>query len=106
MKVLFLQRHGFRAIIGADEEQFCFVEFYPNSPHFSADIGKTKQLEQKLSTWTKDEDWEVPSLHNFEAWKNEVERYLEKKPKYWDLVSQTFFFAGLSTTEATGALSD
>jgi len=106
MQVFFLQRHGFRAIACADKERYCFVEFYPNSPHFSSDFGETMHLEHWLKGWTKDENWELPCFSKFEAWKKEIEERLEKKPEHWNLMSQTLFIAGLSANEVVGTLSD
>lgn len=116
MQVFMLEKHGFRAIACANETHFYRVEFYPNSPHFTWE----KEAISELANWLKDQektDWDIPELMNFPSWKQKVEDEIESLswegqmeereinlPEYWDLLSQVFFLAGLSTNEAVGAL--
>lgn len=100
-----LEKHGFRAIACANETHFCWVEFYPNSPHFTADEADINFLETWLQGWEKNENgFEIPSPQNFLSWKQEIEDQVGKPPEHWQLLSQTFFFAGLSVNEAVGVL--
>jgi hypothetical protein len=118
MRVFTLQRHGFRAIACANETHYCWVEFYPHSPHFTWDKEAIAELDNWLKDWEKTNQ-EIPNLSEFCNWKQDVEKRVEelswmeeseieeiKIPEHWELLSQTFFLAGLSINETVGTLND
>lgn len=105
MKVFMLQKRGFRAIACANKAHFCWVEFYPNSPHFSADEADINFIDTWLQGWEKSENgFDIPSPQGFLPWKQEIEDRVRYLPERWQLLSQAFFFAGLSSNEAVGVL--
>jgi hypothetical protein len=107
MQVFLLQQYGFRVIACADKTHYCWVEFYPNSPHFTFDTAKLGQLESWLKDWEDfdEKSWEISSVEKFPIWQQEVEDQVNKLPAQWSLISQTLFLAGLSAKEAIEALN-
>ena len=106
MQVFMLQKHGFRAIACANETYCYWVEFYPNSPHFSADEINIGFLETWLQGWELRENaFDMPDPEAFSPWKQEVEKEVDRLPKNWELMSRAFFLARLSVNEALGAFA-
>jgi RNase adaptor protein for sRNA GlmZ degradation len=117
MQLFLLQQHGFRVTACADETHVCWVEFYPNSPHYTWEIEEVTQLESKFKDWERINS-EIPKLEDFSNWKQQVENRIDdlswqeqsdeviaEIPERWDLISQTLFLAGLSVNEAEDSLA-